>query len=120
MGLDLKIFGSMTNWTPDNPKYKDYEKKGKGGWSNEVINDIRWSEFIELTSEDWAEAVHLVKDAPLFTKENGDVDFTWDTGIYTSEELVKLVSESNSQLAIKIQGVLLKQPNTNYFFVQIF
>ena len=120
MGLDLKIIGSMTNWTPDNPKYKDYEKKGKGGWSNKVINDIRWSEFIDLTSEDWTEALHLVREAPLFAEDNGDVDFTWDTGIYTSEELVKLISESNSNLAIKIQKVLMEQLNTKYFFIQLF
>lgn len=110
MGYDLTFKGSNTC----NIDGADYAT---------TINDYVYDDFFTLNSDfGWTDGFEIRDNAPIFVKDNGTNDFTWDTGIYPYEDLVcKLLGKSKFNKTYEfLLSEIQKRPKTKYIFIQIF
>ena len=115
MSLDIHVYGVDTCILPDDPNYNKI--------SYEPNNKFVWQDFYTLNCNNKfnrESAFGLRDNAPIFVKDNNDTDFTWNTGIYTYKEFMKLTDEQYPNISDLKKYTVDKYPKTKYIFVSIF
>lgn len=111
MGLDLHFRGTNSElvstgdiWQPYEPLRIEYDDFF-------TLND-------QISEDSWFEGSIIRDFAPVKIEEDGTNNFTWDTGIYTYEQIM------NCLLDTKVSKFLIEQikkkPYTKYIHVQIY
>ena len=112
MGLDLKIIGSNTKILPSDSSYDDYS----------LNSEYIWYDFIKLSSNipnSIRDGNTLCKLCDTVVKDNGDIDFTFDTYIFTYDTFMNEL-KFESELISRVKNLIRNKPKTQYLFLQIF
>ena len=85
---------------------------------NEFIYTDLFTLSIRQFNDPWVDGFKVLCEAPIQVKENSSADFSWQTGIYTYEQLIALAETSD---VIKyLKRCVKKQPYCKYIFIQVY
>jgi hypothetical protein len=111
MGLDLHFRGTNSELVPTGNVLQPYEPL-----------KIEYDDFFTLNDHisecSWSEGFTILNAAPVKVEEDGSNNFTWNTGIYTYEQIMKHLSDT------KVSRFLIEQIKkklyTKYIHIQIY
>lgn len=111
MGLDLHFRGTNSELVPTGNIWEPYEPL-----------KIEYDNFFTLnghiSENSWYEGHIIYDSAPVKVKGDGTNNFTWNTGIYTYEQIMKYLLDTKVSRFLIEQ--IKKKPYIKYIHIQIY